>query len=110
MRKLFAAVIICFLTSIQAQSQGCVAIRGAGGSCSKMSAETAKGWRLGTSYRYFKSLRHFVGTDEQEQRLDQHTEVINWQHTINFELTRHFNNRWSLGLYIPVLSNTRSSL
>jgi hypothetical protein len=75
-----------------------------------MHIESAKEWRMGISYRYFKSFRHFVGTDEQEQRLQQHTEVINRQHAMNIELTRQFNSRWSLGIYVPVLANTRSSL
>ena len=110
MKKLILILSLYFFCQMQAQSQGCVAIRSTGSSCTKMHAETGKEWRFATSYRYFKSFRHFVGTEEQKQRLDQHTEVINWQHTMNFELTRQFNSRWSMAIYVPVLANTRSSL
>lgn len=110
MKQLLLIIIIVVTTHCAALSQGCVAIRGGGSSCSKMTAESSKGWRLGTSYRYFRSFRHFVGTEEQKQRKEENTEVINWQHTMNLELTRNINNRWSLALYVPVLANTRSSL
>lgn len=92
-------------------AQGCVAIRGTGSMCTKHDpAEMTKGWQLNTSYRYFKSFRHFVGTEEQHERLANQTQVINWQHTLNFNIVRHFNGRWSVAADVPVLSNTRSSL
>src|SRR6185369_13980172 len=110
MRKLILLLTIYFFIQIDAQSQGCVAIRSSGGSCSKMHPETSRGWTLATSYRYFKSFRHYVGTEEQKQRLEQHTEVINWVHSLNLELTRQFTNRWSMAVYVPILANNRSSL
>jgi hypothetical protein len=110
MQKRILVLLIIIISSYCAHTQGCVAIRSGGSSCSKMSAETLKSWRLGSSYRYFRSFRHFVGTTEQPQRKEQHTEVINWQHTMNIELTRNINHRWSLGFFLPVLANTRSSL
>ncbi|MEB0262491.1 MULTISPECIES: hypothetical protein [unclassified Mucilaginibacter] len=36
-----------------------------------------KSWYVTASYRYFKSFRHFKGTDEQTQRQTLHNEVIN---------------------------------
>jgi hypothetical protein len=110
MRKLAAVIIALFILRTNANAQGCVAIRSTGTSCTKLHAETAKGWTFNTSYRYFRSFRHFVGTEEQKQRASEHTEVINWQHAVNLELVRQFDNRWSLGLYLPILANTRSSL
>ena len=51
-----------------------------------------------------------MGTDEQQQRKQQHTEVINWQHAINAEMNFTLNSRWSFGLYLPIINNTSSSL
>jgi hypothetical protein len=110
MKKLTVVLGLCVIAYLPARSQGCVAIRSTGSTCTKMHAGISKEWRMGLSYRYFKSFRHFVGTDEQKQREEQHTEVINWQHTMNIEVTRQFNQRWSLGMYVPVLANSRSSL
>jgi hypothetical protein len=88
-----------------------VAIRSTGAVCTKSDpAHTSKGWQFNTSYRYFKSFRHFVGKEEQKERMEHNTEVINWQHTLNLTLVRQFNTRWSLGLDVPVVTNKRSSL
>ncbi len=72
--------------------------------------ETAKGWQLNVSHRYFKSFRHFKGDEEQKERLEKHTEVINWQHSLDLTLIRQFDNKWSLSVGLPVLVNKRSSL
>lgn len=91
-------------------AQGCVAIRSTGTICMKPQAETEKGWQVNMVYRYFRSFRHFVGTEEQKERLEKHTEVINWQHTLDLSLVRTFNKRWSMSFNVPVLANTRSSM
>jgi len=71
---------------------------------------TAAGWQLNVTHRYFKSFRHFKGDEEQLERLEKHTEVINWQHSLDLTLLRRFNNKWSLSLGLPLLANKRSSL
>jgi hypothetical protein len=112
MKKIFILSVLILLIHSFSFSQGCVAIRGNGGVCTMQHMEDSsshKKWQLITNYRYFKSFRHFVGKEEQLQRLAEHTEVINWQHTINYTLLKKINNRWSLGIDIPVLINTRSS-
>lgn len=99
-------------------AQGCVAIRGNGSFStmehpmldSAMAPGADKGWYFTTSYRYFKSFRHFKGNQEQYERLEKGTEVINWQNTIDLSLTRTFNRFWSVTVGIPYLINTRSSL
>ncbi|WP_241558635.1 hypothetical protein [Paracnuella aquatica] len=77
---LAAAVAGISITPKSALAQGCVAIRGTGTVCTKMShiEEETRGWQLNTNYRYFKSFRHFKGREEQKERLVQNTEVINW--------------------------------
>jgi hypothetical protein len=67
-------------------------------------------WMLSVSNRYFKSFRHFVGTEEQKQRLEQGTEVINYAYTLDLTLFHNLKNGWSIGLDVPVISNTRSSM
>lgn len=111
--KYLIILLITSFAAAEAVAQGCVAIRGTGEVCTRQDAEhnsNAKGWQLNTSYRYFKSHRHFVGTEEQKEREEQNTEVINWSHSITFSLVRTLNSRWSLALDVPVLAYTRSSL
>jgi hypothetical protein len=106
------AIVIC-ATYAKVNAQGCVAIK-ADGPFSNMEHTTQdttyKGWELTASWRYFKSFRHFKGTEEQKQRQVIGNEVINHQHTIDINLTRNFNQYWSVSVGIPYLVNTRSSL
>lgn len=115
MRHIFSFLLLFFLYTIastNANAQGCVAIKGSGGSCMLSHSEnTAKeGWLFSTSARYFKSFRHFSGTEENKDRLVQATEVINHTYITNLALTRVLNNRWSIMIDAPVISNARSSL
>lgn len=111
MKKMFMLAVIIASVYSHVNGQGCVAIRSTGAVCTKHDPTMdAKGWQVNTSYRYFKSFRHFVGKEEQHERIDNHTQVINWQHTLNLNVQRHFSNRWSLGVDLPLISNRRSSL
>jgi hypothetical protein len=60
--------------------------------------------------RYFKSFRHFSGTEENKDRLLQNTEVINNTTIFDLALTRVINNRWSVMIDAPIIANHRSSL
>lgn len=112
--RLFTVFILIALsiTFSKAHAQGCVAIRSNGGTCTMNdpSHNTQSGWVLGLNARYFKSFRHFSSTEEQKQRVAQHTEVINHTASVDVGLTKIVNDRWSFGFYVPVTSNTRSSL
>lgn len=114
MKKILLSAAVWFAFWGQAYAQGCVAIRSTGMmSCAMEHPEeeaSARGWQINAAHRYFKSFRHFKGDEEQLERLEQNTEVINWQHSLDLTLLRHFNNRWSLSMGIPVLANRRSSL
>lgn len=113
MRKFLAILMIVLMIAPErTNAQGCVAIRSTGAMCMKpdATADAHKGWQLNASYRYFRSFRHFVGTEEQKERLEHNTEVINWQHSLDLALARHFNSRWSLAMNMPIISNVRSSL
>ncbi|HEX8462811.1 MAG TPA: hypothetical protein VF623_15355 [Segetibacter sp.] len=115
MKKILCTLIIlCLLLSSTNVSfaQGCVAIKGSGGSCmlSHVDSSNQASWLLSTSARYFKSFRHFSGTEENTDRLVQNTEVINHTAIFDIALTRILNNRWSIMIDAPIISNARSSL
>ena len=115
MKSLFILLISSVFISLNANSQGCVAIRSTGGMCTMdhadMATETGAGkWVFNANNRYFNSFRHYVGTDEQKQRVDGGTQVINHAYTLDLAITRILNNRWSLSFDMPIVSNTRSSL
>jgi hypothetical protein len=97
----------------RAYTQGCVAIRSTGGFCTSAGdghADTLSKWQLSVNTRYFKSFRHFIGTDEQKQRQTAQTEVINHQYTTDIAIYHQLSPRWSLMLDLPIEANTRSSL
>src|SRR5215218_11235993 len=97
--KIFA-IAICFLllTNYSAQSQGCVAIRSAGGMCMANhtgDAHSSSKWSLNVNNRYFKSYKHFRGTHEEKERVENNTEVINHTLTSDFTVNRILTSRWS---------------
>jgi len=105
-------IFICIFTfiSFYSFSQGCVAIKSNGMVCTMQHEQNKQNWQLNVSYRYFKSFRHFNGTVEQTDRIENNTEVINHQHSLNYTLSRKLNKRWSIALDFPIVSNSRSSL
>jgi hypothetical protein len=111
----FLIITICFIVlHIQGNTQGCVAIRSNGSSCSLLAsnnehAATHK-WMLGINTRYFKSYKHFVGNDEQKERVESGTEVINKTFSTEFTITNQINSRWSVSAFVPVNNNYRSSM
>lgn len=113
MKKIFTFLTI-FLISCKVFSQGCVAIRSTGGICTLTehpdSTMTEGGWLFNANTRYFKSFRHFKGDVEQKERLELGNEVINHQYALDLSVTRLINNRWSVMVDLPILSNARSSL
>jgi hypothetical protein len=107
---LIAVIVVIGIKNINAQ--GCVAIRSTGGAfcgMQKKDFDSSK-WSLTLNGRYFRSFRHFVGKDEQKQRVAQGTQVINHSFATDLSLTYKLKNNWSISANIPVISNTRSSL
>jgi hypothetical protein len=98
--------------SCKLQAQGCVALRGSGPACMLAHPDEDKTdkWIFNMGGRYFKSYKHFVGTDEQKQRQTAGTAVINHQTAIDLTLTRLLDDRWSIMVDVPILANARSSL
>ncbi len=109
MRRSYIIFIISLLiANAKLNAQGCVAIKGTAGVCSRPS--DAKGWDLNINNRYFKSYKHFVGTEEQKQRVEEGTNVKNYAYELDITATRTLNSRWSLAITLPILSFGRSSL
>ena len=66
-------------------------------------------WQAGVAYRYMNSFRHFRGGEEEPQRVEQGTEVINDLHTWDLNLSYAIVPRWTVSLAVPVVYNERSS-
>ncbi len=115
MKQLIVCVLMSFLfisPVLKTNAQGCVAVRSNGASCTRLHADTTggKNWQLNMGYRYFHSFRHFVGTEEQKQRVENQTDVRNYQHAVDLTVIRNINTRWSVAVNLPLLSNRRSSM
>lgn len=110
MKNILALALIYFTSYSAANAQGCVAIRSTGSSCSIEKPGDENKWRFNANYRYFKSFRHFNGKEEQKHRLVDQTDVRNYSHSLDLSIVRKLNERWSLGLNLPLLANVRSSL
>jgi hypothetical protein len=106
---IFAAAL--FLVPSFASAQGCVAVKNMS-SCPLTfdSLSSGRGLQLSVNYRFFKSYKHFVGTEEQTQRVEQGTEVINNDNSLNFAINYSFNPRVSAALIIPYIFIDRSSM
>ncbi|MFN2440041.1 MAG: hypothetical protein ABR503_12635, partial [Chitinophagaceae bacterium] len=112
-------LIFCLLSLVfilKSNAQGCVAIRSNGGTCTMMPNHDAtnhdalSNWMVSVNSRYFKSYKHFVGREEQHERVDVGTEVINHFASTELGISRNLNNRWSFAFYVPVINNLRSSM
>lgn len=110
--KRFYIVALVALLFIQSKvnAQGCVAIRSNGNTCTLGKPGESQGWQFNFNTRYFKSYKHFVGTEEQKERVEKGTEVINHSFNWDFTFTKALKNRWSVAVNIPLISNVRSSM
>ncbi|WP_337044055.1 hypothetical protein [Emticicia sp. 17c] len=106
--------IALLLNSVNAFSQGCIAVRhmasATGNPNSPASMMKGGQFQFTASYRYLHSFRHFVGTVEQKERIENGTQVINTSHAFDFGLSYAVNPRLSFSLNLPFLDNDRSSL
>ena len=113
MKKSIILTAFLFVSFYKSNAQGCVAIRGLGAfSCATHAEEKqdSTGWTFTLNNRYFKSYKHFVGTVEQKERVENGTEVINHNFSTDFFFQKRFNRRTSIGFNLPVISNARSSM
>src|SRR5919109_3757652 len=69
----------------------------------------AGSWQLSTGYRWQKSDRHFVGSEEQKQREAESSQVVNRIHLLDATVTYNVSPRTSLTLGLPYLMAERSN-
>lgn len=111
--SVFIFLFIAIIFQVQSNAQGCVAIKHfacSTGTDLETNLLPEGDFQLGLSYRYFKSFRHFRGTEEEADRVANNTEVINNSHALDLNLNYGISSRWFTSLTIPTVINTRSSL
>ncbi len=128
MKKLYSQLLFALLYvavfNIDLHAQGCVAVRQMGGinPLSTSGYTLPKGeFQVGTSYRYFHSFRHFVGTDEQPQRQNtgggfdangnEKGNAVNiYSHALDLNISYGISDRFQVNLSIPYVNNERSQV
>lgn len=110
-RALFV-LTTALLFSVNAQAQGCVAVRHMGMCTATDSTGVLKPrqFQITMGYRYLHSFKHFKGTEEQEERVEQHTEVINKTSSLDLTLSYAVNSQLVLNVTMPLTYSNRSSL
>ncbi len=103
-------LLFCITVTSSVHAQGCVAVKNLTSPGLNFGDTPAKGWQFTLNYRYFRSYKHFRGPDEQEERVEQGTQVINNDNSINLGINYNFNSRWSATVAIPFMYIDRSSL
>jgi hypothetical protein len=109
----WSLLVICLIAGIgtapKALAQGCVAARGSGIPTAVDDDGANYPWEASVSYRWFQSDRHYVGVQEQVQRQQQGTQVINRMNLTDFTISHALSPRYSVDLTIPFADNDRSS-
>ena len=114
--------------AVVSNAQGCVAVRQMGGINTMCNSESAvpynlrKGeFQVGTSYRYFHSWRHFVGTEEQHERQttgggigpdgkERGNAVNIYSHAVDLNFSFGISDRLQINAVIPWVHNERSQV
>src|SRR4029079_5243019 len=110
MKKLTILVISILLMNHDIQSQGCVVVRnisGFGQYNFTNNTFTTSNWQMDLTGRYFKSFRDFKGTEDLETA--EQNRSVNRVYSVDVTASRLLANGWSVGLSLPVTSNSRSS-
>ncbi len=123
---IYISILLLFISiaSHKLQAQGCVAVRQMGGinPLSTNGYTLPKGqFQIGTSYRYFHSFRHFVGSVEQPQRQttgggfdenghEKGNAVNIYSHAIDLNISYAITDRIQVNVSIPYVNNERSQV
>lgn len=111
--KYLIVIIIASSISFQIKAQGCVAIRsfsGCSGGIGSGAVLTKGEWLAGANFRYFKSYKHFRGTHEETERVDNGTQVINHSYFLDLSVTYSISDRMYASFTLPTVYNERSSM
>jgi hypothetical protein len=104
---LFVTVVLCICN--KAFSQGCVAVKNMASCPAFMDSASTTKWQVSLNYRYFKSFRHFTGKEEDKERIEEHTNVINHDNSVILGLSYQINHRLSASISLPYVYVDRSS-
>lgn len=69
-----------------------------------------KSWEFALGFRYGKSFRHYVGTEEQPDREEEGSQVINRVAIADFGMTYAFDDRNTITIALPYIVAERSQL
>ncbi|MCB0706572.1 MAG: transporter [Saprospiraceae bacterium] len=110
--KFLPLLALTFLLSHSAYSQGCVAIRGNSSPNTPGSAlNLTKGeWNTQMGFRYFESFRHFRGSEEEANRVEEGTQVINNSYFLDFAISYGITDRFFANAILPFVKHDRSSM
>lgn len=67
-----------------------------------------KRWTLSIGFRKQRSHRHFVGTEEQKQREEQRTQIVNSIYLMDVNISYDITPRYSVFFSIPFMSSSRT--
>ncbi|MBD8488458.1 transporter [Echinicola sp. CAU 1574] len=115
-RKIYALIFTLIFSVIGLASvyaQGCVAIRGFAGCNGQVGSDSflPKGeWLVNGNFRYFHSFRHFRGEEEETNRVEEGTEVINDSYFFDVSVSYGISDRWYGTLVLPLVYHERSSM
>jgi len=121
-------VLLCLAvlgaSSGQALAQGCVVARGAGMPAVQFGSSPVEHqsdrvthrdtrsskFDIAVGYRSFVSDRHFVGTEEQKERQQEGSQVINTSSFLDIALTYRVSDRYFMSLSVPYVDHDRSQV
>ncbi|MDV3307882.1 MAG: hypothetical protein LOY03_03595 [Cyclobacteriaceae bacterium] len=108
----FLSILSCvalFVTDVS--GQGCVAVRNMASPCGvTFDSMRTSNWQLSANFRYFHSYKHFRGSHEEKERVENGTEVINNDHSLTLGASYRASDRWSFSVIVPLVYIDRSSL
>ncbi len=107
------AMLCLLVVGFESSAQGCVAIRGFS-SCNSFMENGGilmKGdFSVGSNFRYFESFRHFRGTHEEANRVEEGTQVINDSYFVDITFNYAISDRLYATVLLPFASHSRSSM
>jgi hypothetical protein len=71
--------------------------------------QTFSRWQVSTTWRHQRSDRHYRGSEEQTERKEEGSEVINTINMVELGIRYNANAQWSVSLGIPYFAAERSS-
>ena len=107
---MMGCALAALLFTASVYGQGCVAVKNMHSPGLNFGDDAHTGWQFSLNYRYFRSFRHFKGTEEQKERLEQRNEVINNDNSITLGIDYRFNDKWNIAVSLPYIYIDRSSL